>query len=94
MIAGFSKFPMISILFCSGLKFGYYVYLINHDDSSQSTNFGFKETSCSIKQGRVNEIFTDVATKYDLMNYLMSFGIHRLWKDEYVIKIPNLNANI
>ncbi|WP_316354338.1 bifunctional demethylmenaquinone methyltransferase/2-methoxy-6-polyprenyl-1,4-benzoquinol methylase UbiE [Candidatus Trichorickettsia mobilis] len=68
--------------------------MINQDDPSTSTNFGFKKTSDSIKQGLVNEIFTDVATKYDLMNDLMSFGIHRLWKDEYVKKIPNLNANI
>lgn len=46
------------------------------------------------KQNFINEIFTDIAGQYDLMNDLMSFGIHRLWKEEYIKKIPNLNATI
>src|SRR5690606_30520449 len=36
------------------------------------------------KQGLVNKVFHDVADRYDLMNDLMSFGIHRLWKDAMV----------
>ena len=36
------------------------------------------------KQARVNEVFSSVAEKYDLMNDVMSFGVHRLWKDYFI----------
>ena len=36
------------------------------------------------KQGLVNEVFAKVAPRYDLMNDLMSGGLHRLWKDDLV----------
>ncbi len=45
-----------------------------------STDFGYEEIPTSEKQRRVGEVFTSVAQKYDLMNDVMSFGIHRLWK--------------
>ncbi len=45
-----------------------------------STDFGFDEIPVAEKQGRVGEVFTSVAQKYDLMNDVMSLGIHRLWK--------------
>jgi demethylmenaquinone methyltransferase/2-methoxy-6-polyprenyl-1,4-benzoquinol methylase len=45
-----------------------------------STDFGYEEIPAAEKQGRVGEVFTSVAQKYDLMNDVMSFGIHRLWK--------------
>jgi len=44
------------------------------------TDFGYQEIPASEKQGRVGEIFSSVAQKYDLMNDVMSLGIHRLWK--------------
>jgi demethylmenaquinone methyltransferase/2-methoxy-6-polyprenyl-1,4-benzoquinol methylase len=45
-----------------------------------STDFGYEEIPAAEKQGRVGEVFTSVAQKYDLMNDVMSLGIHRLWK--------------
>jgi len=45
-----------------------------------STDFGYEEISAAEKQGRVGDVFTSVAQKYDLMNDVMSLGIHRLWK--------------
>lgn len=58
------------------------------------TNFGFKKIDIADKQPLVNNIFSNVADKYDLINDLMSFGMHRLWKDEFIRQIPNLNSNI
>lgn len=46
----------------------------------QTTHFGFEEIPLPAKTGRVKEVFHSVAEKYDLMNDLMSFGVHRLWK--------------
>jgi demethylmenaquinone methyltransferase/2-methoxy-6-polyprenyl-1,4-benzoquinol methylase len=45
-----------------------------------TTHFGYEEVAVEEKEGRVRQVFDSVATKYDLMNDLMSFGIHRLWK--------------
>lgn len=44
------------------------------------THFGYQTIRKSEKQAKVAEVFTSVAKKYDIMNDLMSFGIHRLWK--------------
>jgi demethylmenaquinone methyltransferase / 2-methoxy-6-polyprenyl-1,4-benzoquinol methylase len=46
----------------------------------QKTHFGFKEVPLREKADHVAEVFRSVAPKYDLMNDLMSFGLHRLWK--------------
>lgn len=48
--------------------------------SEQQTHFGFKQVPESEKAGKVGEVFTQVADKYDIMNDVMSFGVHRLWK--------------
>ena len=48
--------------------------------SGQTTHFGYKTVALEEKQQKVAEVFHSVASKYDLMNDLMSFGIHRLWK--------------
>ena len=45
-----------------------------------TTDFGFEEIPAAEKQGRVGAVFTSVAGKYDLMNDVMSFGVHHLWK--------------
>ena len=45
-----------------------------------TTNFGFEEIPAAEKQGRVGAVFSAVAGNYDLMNDVMSFGIHHLWK--------------
>jgi demethylmenaquinone methyltransferase / 2-methoxy-6-polyprenyl-1,4-benzoquinol methylase len=50
-------------------------------DDGQTTHFGFSSIPLGEKQSRVDEVFHKVATRYDLMNDLMSAGLHRLWKD-------------
>jgi demethylmenaquinone methyltransferase/2-methoxy-6-polyprenyl-1,4-benzoquinol methylase len=50
----------------------------NHDQ--ETTHFGFREVPVSEKAGLVGQVFHSVASKYDLMNDLMSMGIHRAWK--------------
>ncbi|WP_428606408.1 bifunctional demethylmenaquinone methyltransferase/2-methoxy-6-polyprenyl-1,4-benzoquinol methylase UbiE [Sedimenticola sp.] len=47
---------------------------------NESTHFGFETVHAREKAQRVRAVFDSVATRYDLMNDLMSFGIHRLWK--------------
>ena len=49
--------------------------------SSDTTHFGFEEIPAEEKAGRVHGVFTSVASRYDLMNDVMSLGVHRLWKD-------------
>ena len=46
--------------------------------------FGFRKVAGNDKQGLVNEVFSKVAERYDQMNDLMSGGLHRLWKDDFV----------
>ena len=48
--------------------------------NDNSTHFGFKRVAREDKARRVGGVFDSVAHRYDLMNDLMSFGIHRLWK--------------
>lgn len=53
----------------------------NHNDSHQDTiDFGFKQIPKQEKEQRVADVFHSVADKYDVMNDLMSLGIHRIWK--------------
>lgn len=52
------------------------------DDSTQgTTHFGFQTVAEGEKAGMVHGVFTRVASRYDIMNDLMSGGVHRLWKD-------------
>ena len=50
----------------------------------RDASFGFKPVAPEAKQGLVNEVFARVAPRYDLMNDLMSGGLHRLWKDDVI----------
>jgi len=52
--------------------------------NNTSTSFGFKSVDEDQRQGLVNEVFSSVAEKYDLMNDLMSGGLHRLWKEAFI----------
>jgi len=52
-----------------------------------ATTFGFREVREEDRQGLVNGVFASVAERYDLMNDLMSGGLHRLWKDDLVAMI-------
>ena len=53
---------------------------MNKKENNKTTSFGFKTVSKEEKTEKVKEVFDSVATNYDLMNDLMSMGIHRLWK--------------
>ena len=57
----------------------------------KSTHFGFKEVPVEDKVNKVAEVFHSVADKYDVMNDLMSFGIHRLWK-RFAIELTGVRA--
>jgi demethylmenaquinone methyltransferase/2-methoxy-6-polyprenyl-1,4-benzoquinol methylase len=48
--------------------------------TDDTTDFGFERVKTTEKAGRVREVFDSVAAQYDLMNDLMSGGLHRLWK--------------
>jgi demethylmenaquinone methyltransferase/2-methoxy-6-polyprenyl-1,4-benzoquinol methylase len=52
--------------------------------TDDTTHFGYETVQLGEKQGRVNEVFRSVARRYDLMNDLMSAGLHRAWKDALV----------
>ncbi|WP_133774233.1 bifunctional demethylmenaquinone methyltransferase/2-methoxy-6-polyprenyl-1,4-benzoquinol methylase UbiE [Enterovirga rhinocerotis] len=57
----------------------------NHSPrGDDTTHFGFEDVPLGEKQGRVDEVFHSVAGRYDLMNDLMSAGLHRLWKQALV----------
>jgi demethylmenaquinone methyltransferase/2-methoxy-6-polyprenyl-1,4-benzoquinol methylase len=53
-------------------------------DQDTSGTFGCEAVEPEARQGRVNEVFASVAERYDLMNDLMSGGLHRLWKRDMV----------
>jgi demethylmenaquinone methyltransferase/2-methoxy-6-polyprenyl-1,4-benzoquinol methylase len=57
---------------------------MSDEDTSAETDFGFRRIPAAEKGARVRSLFDSVAFRYDLMNDLMSGGIHRLWKAEMV----------
>jgi len=60
-------------------------------DKPGTTHFGYRQVPVTEKVKRVREVFSSVAERYDLMNDLMSFGIHRLWK-RFVIDLAGVRA--
>ena len=65
------------------------------ENQQQQTHFGFRTVDATAKQGLVGGVFSSVAESYDVMNDLMSGGLHRLWKNEFVRNVrANANANI
>jgi demethylmenaquinone methyltransferase/2-methoxy-6-polyprenyl-1,4-benzoquinol methylase len=50
------------------------------NNTNNTTHFGYKDVPTEEKQAMVADVFHSVAAKYDVMNDLMSFGVHRLWK--------------
>ena len=58
------------------------------DQAGETTHFGYRDVPVDDKQTLVNDVFHSVARRYDLMNDLMSMGLHRVWKD---IMIQALN---
>ncbi len=53
----------------------------------RTASFGFREVGEDERQGLVNAVFSGVAERYDLMNDLMSGGLHRLWKDDLITEL-------
>ncbi len=58
-----------------------------NQDAESTTHFGYSEVRLNEKQGLVDDVFHKVAHRYDVMNDLMSAGLHRLWKDVLVARI-------
>jgi len=54
---------------------------------TETAQFGSKQVPIAAKQALVNDVFHSVARRYDLMNDLMSFGLHRAWKDALVTAV-------
>lgn len=52
--------------------------------SEERASFGFREVDARDKARMVGEVFSSVAKRYDIMNDVMSMGLHRLWKSEFV----------
>jgi demethylmenaquinone methyltransferase/2-methoxy-6-polyprenyl-1,4-benzoquinol methylase len=52
--------------------------------TQKTTHFGYREVPVDQKSGLVREVFDSVAGNYDLMNDLMSLGVHRVWKQDFV----------
>jgi demethylmenaquinone methyltransferase/2-methoxy-6-polyprenyl-1,4-benzoquinol methylase len=61
----------------------------NNKQDSDTTHFGYQEVPTGQKAKKVAEVFHSVADKYDVMNDLMSMGIHRLWK-RYTIELSGV----
>src|SRR3546814_1956050 len=57
------------------------------DDAAEQVSFGYEQVSREEKTRRVGEVFRSVAARYDLMNDLMSGGLHRLWKERFVRRV-------
>ena len=61
------------------------------DKPQNTTHFGYQQVPEEEKADKVADVFHSVADKYDLMNDLMSFGVHRLWK-HYTIRLSGVKA--
>ena len=55
-----------------------------HTGKPDQTSFGYQDVPEDERQGLVNRVFSSVADRYDLMNELMSGGLHRLWKSDFL----------
>ncbi|XP_014664958.1 PREDICTED: 2-methoxy-6-polyprenyl-1,4-benzoquinol methylase, mitochondrial-like [Priapulus caudatus] len=75
-------------------------YVSSHDSqrfnqSKTETHFGYQTVVEDEKEERVYEVFKNVADKYDLMNDVMSAGVHRLWKDYFMSRLaPTSETNL
>ncbi len=65
------------------------------DENQESVDFGFKSVKKNEKQKLVDQVFSSVAHKYDLMNDITSLGIHRIWKNDLINWLaPQGNQNL
>ena len=66
---------------------------MEHDHNTDYTDFGFKSVKSKLKTGLVSDLFSRVSNQYDVMNDVMSFGLHRCWKKSFIEKLalkPNM----
>lgn len=70
----------------AALRYGRAMPDKTHENSGTDSaeQFGFTRVGAGERQRLVNEVFSRVASRYDLMNDLMSGGLHRLWKDDFI----------
>jgi demethylmenaquinone methyltransferase / 2-methoxy-6-polyprenyl-1,4-benzoquinol methylase len=61
--------------------------IVMPDSERRFTDFGARQVPLGDKQAMVDDVFRSVARRYDLMNDLMSFGLHRAWKDALVTAV-------
>jgi demethylmenaquinone methyltransferase / 2-methoxy-6-polyprenyl-1,4-benzoquinol methylase len=61
-----------------------YCDAMDNNDPAATTSFGYRDVAEGDRQGLVNQVFASVAERYDLMNDLMSGGLHRLWKRDFI----------
>jgi len=67
------------------------IKMAEQNEKSNTTHFGYSQVKTEEKAAKVADVFHSVASKYDIMNDLMSFGVHRIWKRltmEYVRPRP------
>ncbi|KAG4301062.1 hypothetical protein PCK1_002761 [Pneumocystis canis] len=94
MILPLGKFPTCKSL--SSINFRRYLSgcnVLKNENLKKTTHFGFKEILESQKENLVQNVFTSVSSSYDKMNDIMSMGIHRLWKDEFVQRLDPGSLN-
>lgn len=60
---------------------------MSDQDQAKTTSFGFETVTEDEKVRRVGDVFRSVASRYDLMNDVMSAGVHRLWKHDTIAKV-------
>lgn len=63
-----------------------------NSDQDSKTDFGYAKVNSKEKTQKVAQVFNSVAAKYDVMNDLMSFGVHRLWK-KFAIELADIQAD-
>ncbi len=62
---------------------------------SNKTSFGFRQVGEDEKQPLVKGVFESVASRYDVMNDVMSLGVHRIWKQQFIKKLaPRANTDL
>ncbi|CAR24975.1 2-hexaprenyl-6-methoxy-1,4-benzoquinone methyltransferase [Lachancea thermotolerans CBS 6340] len=61
--------------------------LLRKEGPAETTHFGSKTVAKEEKEKLVGSVFSNVAAKYDVMNDVMSMGVHRLWKDHFINKL-------
>ncbi|XBW35030.1 hypothetical protein QEN19_000594 [Hanseniaspora menglaensis] len=77
------SFPKIGTTFSSIRRYN----STNNENDEKFTHFGYKTVKSNDKEKLVGGVFSSVATSYDLMNDVMSLGVHRLWKQHFISKL-------